>query len=83
MTKTQLTKFEQLRTWHPLPWYLEQCNTNGVCVKDCRGETVFIDDFGTIPDEMTSGPREQIIAGATALAHWLVAWSENPFCNKP
>jgi hypothetical protein len=79
MTLTQMTRFEQLRIWHPLPWYLDQCNDSGVCVKDSKGETVFLEDFGTIPDEMDSGSREQIIAGASTLAWWLVAWSEQPF----
>lgn len=81
MTTAQLTKFTLLTTWHPMPWYMDQDNMSGVCVKDSKGEIVFYEDFGTIPDEMRSGPREQIIAGASTLAHFLVVFSENPFAR--
>lgn len=73
MSTAQRAAWEQLTKWHPVPWYLERCNNEGVEVKDCRGETVFSDDFGTIPDEASSGLREQIIGGGRALAVWLVA----------
>lgn len=78
MKLSQLSKWENLTRCHPLPWYLDQCNDSGVCVKDSRGETVFFDDFGSIPDEMPSGQAERIRAGSTALALWLVAVSEKP-----
>jgi hypothetical protein len=45
-------------------------------VKDTRGDMVFYEDFGTIPDEWKSHMRETVIAKARALAHFLVALSE-------
>lgn len=60
----------------PTPWYLDQNNDNGVCVKDSRGETIFFDDFGSIPDEMPSGEAAKIRARSVALAHFLTAMSD-------
>lgn len=78
MTLQQLSKWENLVRYHPTPWYLEQCNDKGVEVRDSRGETVFYDDFGSIPDELASSFGEHIRGASTALALFLVAFSEKP-----
>lgn len=61
----------------PMPWVLDQCNEKGVCVKDSRGEDLYFEDFGGIPDEMSSGQRERIIERAKLFAQWLVAFSND------
>lgn len=68
--------WEKLVQAHPAPWYLEQRNLKGVCVNDNRGNTVFYDDFGAIPDEMPSSQSDDIRLGSTLLAEWLVSVSE-------
>lgn len=78
MTISQLSKWENLCRCHPAPWYLEQCNAKGVEVKDNEGNTVFSEDFGTIPDEMPSSLAESIRTGSAAFALWLVAYAEDP-----
>lgn len=81
MNLLQALRWESLVKLHPIPWYLDQSNDSGVCVKDNHGEVVFYDDFGSIPDEMSSGTAEKIKCRSTTLALWLVAYSENPFDN--
>jgi hypothetical protein len=61
----------------PMPWGLDQCNDNGVCVKDSRGEDLYFEDFGGIPDEMSSAQREHIIERAKLFGQWLVAFSND------
>ena len=61
----------------PMPWVLSQCNDKGVCVKDSRGEDLFVEDFGGIPDEMSSAQREHVIERAKLFAQWLVAFSND------
>ena len=61
----------------PMPWVLDQSNDKGVCVKDARGEDLYIEDFGGIPDEMSSGQREHIIERSKLFAQWLVAFSND------
>jgi hypothetical protein len=61
----------------PMPWVLDQCNDRGVCVKDARGEVLFAEDFGGIPDEMSIGQREHIIERSKLFAQWLVAFSND------
>lgn len=73
-----LTKLETLRTHAPMPWYLEQDNDSGICVKDSTGETVFFEDYGSVPDEAPSGVLEGVVGRARALGRFLVEWSENP-----
>lgn len=71
--------FLQALTRHfaPMPWVLDQCNDRGVCVKDARGEDLYYEDFGGIPDEMGSGQREHIIGRAKLFAQWLAAFSSD------
>lgn len=76
MTYNEKLKLGALVKFHPAPWYLDRCNIQGVCVKDCNGHIVFEDDFGSIPDEMSSGDVENIIGGSQALARFLVCISE-------
>lgn len=78
MNLSQRSKWENLTRCHPLPWYLEQCNDKGVEVKDNKGNSVYFEDFGSIPDEMSSSLRDEITSGSVALALWLVIYSENP-----
>ena len=61
----------------PMPWVLDHCNDRGVCVKDSRGEAIYFEDFGGIPDEMSSDQREHIIERAKLFAQWLVAFSND------
>ena len=61
----------------PMPWVLDQCNDNAVCVKDSRGEDLYFEDFGGITDEMSSGQREHIVERAKLFAQWLVAFSND------
>lgn len=61
----------------PMPWVLDQCNEKGVCVKDSRGEDLYFEDFGGIPDEMSIGQREHIVERAKLFAQWLVAFSND------
>lgn len=58
-----------------LPWRIDQDNDKGLCVVDARGEIVYVEDWGGIPDEMSSGMREQIIEQARANARFMVAAS--------
>lgn len=58
-----------------LPWRIDQDNHTGLCVMDSRGEIVYVEDWGGIPDEMTSSMREQIIEQARANARFMVAAS--------
>lgn len=78
MTLEQLAELEQLRTWSPMPWYLEQDNDSGIEVRDNHGDAVFFEDFGSIPDEAPAHVREQIIAKARTLARFLVVFSKQP-----
>lgn len=59
-----------------LPWRIDQDNDKGLCVVDARGEIVYVEDWGGIPDEMSSGMREQIIEQARANARFMVAASD-------
>jgi hypothetical protein len=61
----------------PMPWVLDQCNDSGVCVKASNGETIFFEDFGGIPDEMSSGMREEIMERGRLFGQWLVAFSND------
>lgn len=58
-----------------LPWRIDQDNDKGLCVVDAREEIVYVEDWGGIPDEMSSGMREQIIEQARANARFMVAAS--------
>lgn len=58
-----------------LPWRIDQDNDKGLCVMDARGEIVYVEDWGSIPDEMTASMREQIIEQARANARFMVAAS--------
>jgi hypothetical protein len=77
MTITQLSRWQNLTRLHRPPWYLDQNNASGVCVKDSTGEIVFYDDFGSIPEEMPRHMAETIRCRSVALALWLVAISES------
>ena len=67
---------QDLKRVAPMPWYMEQNNNEGVCVKDNRGNDVFYDDFGTIPDELSTEASTQIREKSRTLAQFLVALSE-------
>jgi hypothetical protein len=58
-----------------LPWRIDQDNDKGLLVVDARGEIVYVEDWGGIPDEMSSGTREHIIEQARANARFMVAAS--------
>ena len=77
MTLEQKIAWQRLSTLHPTPWYLEQSNLSGVEVKDNRGNTVYFEDLGSIPDEMPSGQAAKIREAADALGRFLVAFSQN------
>lgn len=68
----RLAEFTRLKKVAPFPWYIDQCNAGGVCVKDNHGDTIFYEDFGTIPDEMTSNQADDIRERAITLAQFLV-----------
>ncbi len=70
MSDSELT--EQI----PMPWYLEQDNDSGICVKDSTGETIYYEDYGSIPDEAKSSLRDKIIRRARTFAYWLIDFSE-------
>ena len=76
MNLQQYAAFQNLQHYRPIPWYIDQSNASGVCVKDLRGNVVFYEDFGSIPDEMPSHQADDIRSAAMALAIWLVAQSE-------
>ena len=59
-----------------LPWRLDQDNAAGLCVVDSRGDVVYAEDWGSIPDEMPGYMREQIIEKARANARFMVDASE-------
>lgn len=61
--------FEELKRVHPMPWVLDACNRDFVCVKDSKGDIVFIENF-----HETSTSEESYIQGK-ALALFLVAIS--------
>ena len=61
----------------PMPWVLDQSNDKFVCVKDARGEDLYFEDFGGIPDEMSGRQRELIIERSKLFAQWLVAFSND------
>ena len=67
---------EKLRGAFAFPLVLEQDNSRGVCVKDCRGDTVFYEDF-SFPDEMGVAAVERMIEQSRATAHFLVEFSES------
>lgn len=78
MNLSLLSKLELLRTFAPMPWYMEQDNDRGIEVRDVKGQIVFFEDYGGIPDETPSHVSEDIIGRARALGRFLVAFSENP-----
>lgn len=88
MTTEQSAAWENLVLYRPAPWYLDQANNSGVTIKDNRGNIVFYEDLGSIPDEMSSSQAEEIRIAAHSLGKWLVLFSENPHskinqCSKP
>ncbi len=70
------TAKQQLAKVVSFPFYLEQSNSNGVWVKDCRGQTVFLESFSDFPDEFSANDREIVINTAVAVANFLVAASQ-------
>lgn len=78
MNISTLSKLEMLRTFAPMPWYLDQDNDSGIEVRDSTGAIVFFEDFGCIPDESPERVRVEVISRARALARFLVAFSEQP-----
>lgn len=56
----------------PMPWHLDQDNSDGLRVVDARGDTVYEEDWGSLPDEMTIAMRESIVMRARANARWMV-----------
>jgi len=77
MDQSLLTKLEILRTAAPMPWYLDQDNNEGICVKDSTGETVFYEDYGCVPDEHPNRSEllDAVVNRARALGRFLVEWS--------
>lgn len=67
----------------PLPWALDQDNAQGLRVVDARGETVYEEDWGGIPDEMSSATREAIVTRARANARFMVQASEEAYRANP
>ena len=78
MTITQKARYASLEEACPMPWYIDHANDSGICVKDCTGEVVFYEDFGSVPDEAPSWLHKQVRVRAFALAMWMVAFSEDP-----
>lgn len=76
MTLQALSRYEAMRRVSPFPWYMDQNNASGVCVKDATGETVFYENFGSIPDEMPSHQADGIRMRAVTLAQFLVEWTK-------
>lgn len=67
----------RLKEIHPMPWYLEQSNDRGVCVKDCRGETVYAEYFEERGrDDFTDAHPTYEALRAQAFASFLVRISE-------
>lgn len=58
----------------PMPYTLDQDNYRGVCVKDARGNIVYVENYDW-PEEFTSNQIESEVARARALAHYLIATS--------
>lgn len=56
----------------PMPWALDQDNEKGLRVVDARGDIVYEEDWGGIPDEMSSAQRERIILQARANARFMI-----------
>lgn len=59
----------------PMPYTLDQDNFRGVCVKDARGNIVYLETYDW-PDEFTSNQIESEVARTRALAHYLIAMSD-------
>ena len=59
-----------------MPWRIDQDNAAGLVVVDAVGEVVYAEDWGGIPDEMSSATREAIILRARANARFMVRCSE-------
>lgn len=66
---------DYLRKVAPTPWYLDQDNAEGVCVKDSKGQIVYYEEY-CFPDEMKSFMCEAIADRARALARFLIDVSE-------
>lgn len=62
----------RLETICPAPWYLERNNSEGIEIRDCRGETVLSVEY-CFPDEFTSAQIEDEVARTQALVHYLMA----------
>lgn len=78
---TQDFLWERLTLLHPTPWYLERDNLNEVEVKDNRGNTVYYEDLGCIPDEMANSQAAAIQESADILGRFLVELSNNQTVN--
>ena len=57
---------------HPAPWYYDECSNARVIVKDSRGVTVYLEDFGGIPDEMKGSAAEEIREATKLIAAHLI-----------
>jgi len=75
-------KFKELLELSPAPFYMERNNAEGVEVRDCRGRTVFAEEF-CFPDEFKAHQREDVVNRAVILAQFLVALSESSLLTTP
>ena len=68
--------FNKLCEYAPQPWYLDQCNSEGVVVKDNRGEIIFAEFF----DEETRNLNDMLYTDtwqrANRLAQFLLSFQE-------
>ena len=58
-----------------LPWYIDEDNYRSLVVKDSGGDVVYMEDWGSLPDEMSWAQKETIISAARLNADFMVAAS--------
>jgi hypothetical protein len=69
-------ELEKLKKVCPMPWYLDYDTDSGICVKDCCGDIIYVEDYGMIPDEASAYVFDQIISRARSIAYFLVEFSK-------
>jgi len=55
-----------------MPWAVDQDNAQGLRVVDARGDVVYEEDWGGLPDEMSFSLKERIVSQARCNAYFIV-----------
>jgi hypothetical protein len=71
LTLTQQASMERLKKIHPMPFYLERRNRDGVEVRDNRGNIVMQEEFYSVDAAF----QQEVRDSAFAVAEFLVAIS--------